>query len=813
MPARFLPGLRTFLTGTLLLTGPALLAQAGGEATVTGTVLDPAGARPVPYVAVTLERTPGGEAVQSAATNDKGEFSFEHVPFGQFQVGYAPVGADRQHTAAFALDAGHRTQALGKLLLTAEPVVKMQSVEVASSRSTFYNSIDRKVYDVGRDLQSTTGSASNLLQNVPSVDVDIEGNVSLRGDSNVLILIDGKTSTLMGANRAAVLEQMPADSIDRIEVITNPSAKYKPDGTAGIINITLKKKREPGYSGSLRVSVGNDRRYNAGLTANYNPGKYNVFGSYNIRQDDRVRTGDERRSHLDPASNTFLGTTQHTYERSRPLSHIAQAGVDYTPSDKDKLGASFSYNHRSFFRTGDQTNRTLDATGAVNGSYDRLRTDPEYQQDVELKGNYQHTFGEDHELNIDVKHGVSVEQENNHYANVYQLPVAPTSYDTTRITPHEHDTELSAEYTRPLPKDVRLESGYSFEDDKLDIDHYGASFDPVSNSWITDPVVTNRFVYESAIHAFYGTYGRPFGAFGVLAGLRVEETTINTNQATAGLRDRNQYARAYPSLHLKYDLSDVHELQLNYSHRIHRPEGDDLNPYPEYQDPFNLRAGNPHLVPEEIHSIEAGYQYKKGATNYLATVYYRYQYHGFTDVTRYVNSTTLLTTKENLANSTSGGLEATATTELGGKLSLNTSANVYYNVIDASNLGFGGNRSTYAWTAKLNASYHATKTDLIQFNTNYSARRLTAQGYRLPNFVANIGFKHDLADKKTSLLFTLSDIFDSMHERTLIDTPILHDEITRRRSARVAYIGVIYNFGKGGKKKGKDDTLPFDNGN
>ncbi len=392
-----------------------LLAQTGGEGSgsVTGTVLDPAGAQPVQYIAVTLERTPGGETVQSAVTDAKGAFAFDQVPFGKFQIGYAAVGADRQQSAPFELKADHAAQAMGRLIL-AEPVVKMQSVEVSSSRSTFYNSIDRKVYDIGRDVQSVTGSASNLLQNVPSVDVDIEGNVSLRGDSNVLILIDGKTSTLMGPNRAAVLEQLPADSIEKIEVITNPSAKYKPDGTAGIINITLKKKRAPGYSGSIRASVGNDRRYNAGVLANYNPGKFNLFGSYNVRQDDRFRGSDETRSHLDPATNTFLGTTQRTMEHSRPLSHIAQAGVDYAPTDKDKLGVSVSYDHRSFFRTADQTNRAFDASNTLTSSYDRLRTDPEYEQDLEFKGNYQHTFAEDHELVIDLNRRRTTEEANNH---------------------------------------------------------------------------------------------------------------------------------------------------------------------------------------------------------------------------------------------------------------------------------------------------------------------------------------------------------------------------------------------------------------
>ena len=794
----------------LLLTAARLPAQKTAEGTVTGLVFDQGTAKPVEYVAVALKKNPGGETVRTAATDSRGTFTLESVPFGNYKLIYGVIGFDSHESAPFTVDATHRATDLGRLLIT-DAVVKMEKFEVTTRTEAFYNSIDRKTYNVGKDIQSATGSASDLLQNLPSVQVDVEGNVSLRGDANVLILINGKTSTLMGANRAAVLEQMPADAIDKIEVITNPSAKYKPDGTAGIINLTLKKKHDPGYSASVRASVGNDRRYNTGVSANYNPGKYNIFGSFNVRQDDRVRRSDEHRRHLDTATNTFLGTEQNSTENARPLSRIAQAGVDYRPDEENKLGASVSYNRRTFFRTGDQRNRSLDATGTVTSDYDRLRTDPEYQTDLEFKASYEHSFAEEgRELSIELKNSDSKEQEDNHYANVYRTPGVPTTFDHTRIAPHEINREASADYTHPFANDGKLETGYALEASRIDTDHFGSSLDPLSGLFVTDPVVTNRFVYDSKIHAFYATYGRPVGEFGFLAGLRTEEAIIDTNQVTARLTDHNSYIRAYPSLHLSYNLKESQQLQLNYSHRIHRPEGDDLNPYPEYQDPFNLRAGNPHLLPEEIHSIEAGYQYKKDSASYLATLYYRYQYHGLTDVTRYINSTTLLTTKENLSKSSSGGLELAATTEVGSKLSLNFSSNVYYNVIDASNLGFSANRRTLAWNAKLNSNVHVSKTTLVQFNTNYAAKRLTAQGYRLPTFVANIGLKHDLADKKTSLIFTLSDIFDSMREKTLIDTPILHDEITRRRSARIAYVGVIYNFGKA-KKKGKDDTLPFDN--
>ena len=271
----------------------------------------------------------------------------------------------------------------------------------------------------------------------------------------------------------------------------------------------------------------------------------------------------------------------------------------------------------------------------------------------------------------------------------------------------------------------------------------------------------------------------------------------------------NDYFRVYPSLHLSYNLTDTGQLQVNYSHRIHRPESEDLNPFPEFQDPYNLRAGNPQLRPEDTHSIEAGYQYRKDDTTYLAALYYRDTYHGFTTVTRYINSTTLLTTQENLASNRSGGLELAATTNFG-PASINFSSNIYRNQIDAANLGYSARKSTVAWDAKLNFSYHVAKTTLVQLNANYTATRLTPQGERRPTYIANIGLRHDLKDGKTALVLTVSDLFNSLKERSIIDTPILHEDVTRRRSARIVYAGLIYNFGKPVKKK-KDDSLQFDN--
>jgi outer membrane receptor protein involved in Fe transport len=794
---------------TLLLLATRLAAQKADAGSVVGSVIDQASGQPIEYATLELKKKTGNETVGSAVTDSRGAFTIESVAFGDYRAFYGSLGTDRLETPPFTVDAQHRTVDLGRLVI-GNTAVKMEKFEVTTRRETFANSIDRKVYNIGTDIQSATGSVSNLLSNVPSVEVGVEGDVSLRGNSNFLMLVDGKPSTLMNtANRATALEQMPADSIEKIEVITNPSAKYTPNGTAGIINITLKRKREAGYSATVRANVGNDSRSSVGLTANYNPGKFNLYGAMNVRQDDRPRFTQDNRSHLDSATNSVVSTSQTSVEHMRPLSRLAQLGADYKVSDATKLGASVNYNYRTFFRTATVRNQSSNANGTLTSDYDRDRTDPEWQKTVEYATTYQHSFAkEGHELDLELKHDRHWEQEDNHFTDIYRTPATPTSFDYTLIKPTETSTELTADYSYPFDNDGKLDAGYSLQVDKNDMDFHGGFTDPVSGLSVVDPTTTNRFIYRDHIHAFYATYGRPIGKFGFLAGLRAEQALINSDQVTANLTGNTTYLRLYPTLHLSYNLTETTQLQLNYSHRIHRPESDDLNPFPEYQDPYNLRAGNPHLLPEETHSIETGLQYKKDNTTYLATVYYRQTYHAFTTITRYINSTTLLTTQENLSTNRSGGLELGVSGDLGHQVTVNFSSNAYYSEIDASNLGYSATKSTIAWNAKLNASWHATKSDLIQFNTNYTAKRLTAQGDRLPTFIANVGLKHDFKDKKTAFVFTVSDLFDSLKERTVINTPALHDEITSRRSARIIYAGFVYNFGKPVKKK--DDTLQFD---
>ena len=797
----------------LLLLALAVLAlavtvPAASGGTVTGTVVYPDSNQPVEFMEVTLQK-PDGTMVQRTATDDQGRFTLEQVPAGDYRVTYNHVGEEGRTTAPFTVDAARAQVDLGRLN-PAATALQLEKFEVKAKQQKFLNSIDRKTYNVGKEISSTSGSAADLLQNVPSVNVDIDGNVSLRGSENVLILINGRTSTLMGRSRAEVLQQLSASEIEKIEVITNPSAKYKPDGTSGIINIALRKKHEDGLSGTVNASGGNLDRANAGAAVNYHPGAFNLFGSASIRQDDRPRFATDIRTIKDPITGAVIHAEKRTVEESRPFTRIFRAGADYASDADNQFGLTGSYNRRTFRRHATDVNLVKNGSGAVTGDYDRTRFDPEYEQDVELSGTYRHTFAEDHELNVELKSSLTTEQEDNHYADLFRTPVQPATFDNTLIKNSARTQEVIIEYTRPLAGDARLEAGYNLTDDRFAADFRGEFADPVTGRFVLDTTKTNSFKHDRTVYAFYVTYARTFGRFGFMAGLRPELTYGQSHLVNTGATIPNDYSRVYPTLHLAYKLTDRHEFQFNYSHRVRRPEIDDLNPFAEYADPFNLRAGNPRLLPEDIHSVEAGYNYRQGDTSFTSTFYDRRTYHGFTNFTTDLGGGVLLTTHENLATSNAAGLELTANTDLGSLVSLNFSSNTFYNTIDASNLGFSSRKSDVSWLAKLGVTLHLPRNTQVQFNTNYASARLTPQGDRRPTFVANLGVRRDFWSKKAAVVLTVSDLFNSLQETNVLDTPLLHEETVRRRSARIVYVGVIYNFGKPAKKS-KDDPLKFDN--
>jgi len=796
------------IAGTILGFITNFVAQESRIGTIKGSVVDGSAHRPLEFVNVVLRQKPDSAIVTGNATDKSGKFEMLDVPAGNYFVTFSLIGYKEKLTPSFTIDSLHKHLNLGEISLV-PTTVDLDEVLVTAEKSMFNNSIDRKVYNVDQDLMSKAGSASELLQNVPSVQVDIDGNISLRGSSNVLIMINGKSSPLMDKNSAEALQQMPASSIEKIEVITNPSAKYKPDGTSGIINIVQKKNTSLGINGSVTANAGNQSRYNGNVRLNYDPGNYNMYASYGLRKDNRNRTTTDTRVQSDAASPaTFYNGD--LLSLASPLSNILALGLDYHVNEQNQLGISGNYFVNTFTRTDDSYTHLQDEAGTTTEEYHRNRFDPEYEKEYGVTAYLQHDFSkQEHTLRLEYTASQSPEQEDNHFTNTYLVPATSASYDNTLIKQDDKEHQVSLDYVDPLGENSTLEAGYAGEFKNSDFDFYAEYFDTSQHRFVRDDAKTNRFLFDESINALYATYKQSFGAFGFLGGLRGEWTYRTSNLVTKDSVMSDSYRSMFPTVHLSYKLTGNAELQLSYSRRIHRPDGEDLNPFPEYRDPRNISGGNPGLLPEYIHSVELGCQFQNDLMSLLPAVYYRYTDNKFTSLTQAVNDSTLLTTRQNLSNDRSGGLEIIVSANLGEIVTAHWSANGFYNQIDAANLGYGETKSITTWSSALTVNINIAKGSRVQINSNYNSSRLTPQGEYRPSYVVNTGIRQELLDGKASLIVTVADIFKTQKRQLELHTPLLQQTVVNMRDSRIVYFGFTYNFGSS-PKKSKEEQLHYD---
>jgi outer membrane cobalamin receptor len=800
---------RSFLILFLVLLFPILLfSQTKSPGTISGRIIDKQTNAPVEYANIVLRDTINHNMVNGVVSDSNGYFRLKDVPYGTFYLEYSFIGYEKQRSPTVIINKKRTKTDLGDLLLR-PTAINMNEVTISAERSMMINKIDRKVFNVQMDIQAQTGTVTDMLETIPSVSVDMDGNISLRGSGNVTILINGRPSLM---TNSANLEQMPASLVEKIEVITNPSAKYRPDGTGGIINIVLKKERKAGFNSVLGANAGNNSRWNTNLQLNYNTGGINLFGSYGFRQDYRFRSGDLYSQTIDTVKKQSTYLEQFSSGYSRSNSHLAQLGIDWNMGKKDVAGISGTYNYRENKRSNTDTNAYKDNEKVPYEKFTRILDGSEMEQNIGVTGFYEHVFNreDEHILRADVEYQQETEKEDDYWTDDYYFPPYPQGKDHTTGTNGNKEINISVNYSRPLWKDASMEAGYQQIVQISDMEQVVDHWDPESGSWINDTTASNHFHSNQTVYALFGTLSWTIKKFSMMAGLRAEETTVDLDFITLDTLIKNNYFALYPTVHLSL-ASGKNEWQLNYSRRVNRPDGEDMNPVPEYRDPRNIYVGNPNLKPEDIHSLEFGYAFHLENFTFIPTLFYRYKVNGFTRVTNSLNDSVLITTIENMAKDQSAGLDISGTWQAGKWLNLNFSASGFYSQIDASNIGYSSNKSTFSWNAKVNASFNITKTTLFQIFGQYRSEVLTPQGYRLPTWVVNLGFRQDLWKKKLSLIATVSDLFNSQTMKTTVETPTLVQESTRRRDARVFYVGFVFKLGTNGKKS-SDPKFEYDTG-
>ena len=691
------------------------------------------------------------------------------------------------------------------------PGTTVQGVTVTGQREGMRSGIDRRSYSVANDLRASGGSVADVLRNVPSVEVDLQGNVSLRGDPNVTILIDGRPSgMLQGQGRADALQQLPADQIDRIEVMTNPSAAFRPDGPAGVINLVSKKNRRPGRYVTVRANVGTDARFNAGVNGAYTSEKLTLSGDMGFRKDRQAFTTENERARL--VGGQFIESRQRGDLENRGQMVNFRAGVDYDPNPRDRLSGEVRHRTFDFDTVSSEAFEFEDASGGTVRAFLRgLMGENQLRNSAASASWRRKLSGSEHELVADLSFDRTTRGRTFDALIDTIVPAPSQGYEEIRNDSTHDFARAKVDYNKPVGDAARLKTGYEFELADNTFDNFGRRGADFATAPV-DPNLTNRFLHEQAVHAAYVTYERPFGAkLTAQGGLRAEQVNVETDQRTTGQRNESDYFKVYPSVHLAYALSETQRLSASYSLRTQRPSPQVLNPFVIYVDPLNLRAGNPNLEPQDTHSFELGYQYRKQQTFYLATLYFRDSRNGVTEVSRDIGSGVLLTTFENLGQRRAGGLELVANGPLGKKLTYNLSSNIFWEQIEASNLGLGGERSGTSISGRANLNWTPTEKDFFQLNAFMAGRRLLPQGHAEPFGVLNLGYRRKVNDK-LSLLFTAQDVLGTFEQTTVIDTPVLRDRSVRRFDSRAAFAGFVYNFSKGPPRRQREPGFEFEAG-
>ena len=684
-----------------------------------------------------------------------------------------------------------------------------QSVIVTAEKLVVETLIDRKVYSVTADVQNTFGTVSDVLSVIPSVDVDPDGVVSLRGDTNVLILIDGRPAAqFSGAAAGDNLQSMPAGEIERIEVITTPPAQFKADGAAGVINIITRRRRPEGLSGLVQGSLGSGGRSVVGANGSYSSGPLTASVTAGYRQDYRRRLIVSAVLAPDPLTAQLIDSKSSISERVRRAVPTLGLSAEYALNERESASASVSWFKRGGLRTYTQLNDSIDPSGVLTGSSRRRSTGHDPEVDYDQKLGFSRKLGRPgEELDLSLHRTTAHQREHYDYTNDSFIPPGATFYNNLGFHEGHVTTEFGADYSLPFSKTRALKLGYAFEQDDYQYAAAGYNVDPVTETQTIDTNITNDFRFRQQINSGYASYQTGLGAWHWLGGLRAELTRTDARQLTDNVSNGRSYLRIYPSLHVDRSLSDESTLSFGASRRVTRPDPGSLNPYVDYEYTPNLRAGNPDLRPQYTQSYEAGYGFESRGLSYGLTAYYRRNRDSVTDVTEYLANGLSLTTKTNLPKNDSAGLEFNANGHVVPQLALSLSGNLFYSQIDATALGVPGLRSTSGVNAKIKLDYHPTLANAAQVTVTRTDKRLTPQGYVSAINIANLGYKIQV-QANLSAVMTVSDVFNGQRFRRFAATPAFTQEYRRTVWGRILYAGLLYNFGS--SKKDKQPTFEYD---
>lgn len=673
----------------------------------------------------------------------------------------------------------------------------VEDVVVQGRTTDVRTSIDSVSYSLADDLQAQTGTLADALRNVPSVEVDPDGNVSLRGDANVTILIDGRPSTQFnGPSRGQMVLQIPASQYARIEVMTNPSAAYSPEGSGGVINLISKPnavRQGATTTGSIRANLGDGGRYNLGGNIAHVVGKTTLSADVGLRHDAFTQEIERVRERL--VAGQFLEARQSQTIEGDSDSVFVRLAAEHNLDDKTQLVAEVRHTEVENLADALDLYEADDAGGGIATAYQRTSNGGFEGQFSGATARVLRRFDDQgHEWSNEIRF------DRNRFTFGFdtvvdqQVPPSPAYYEEIDNQNRQTQLGVTSAYVRPLADGGRLRLGYELQALNLELDNSVAR-GPTPETLVPDPIVSNEFHVDQQVHALYATWEKPFGEkLSAQFGLRLEQANIDLDQVTTDIQSSNDYFRAYPTMHVSYTIAEGETLRGSYSRRIQRPNPQDLNPFLTYQDNLNYRSGNPDLLPQETDAFEILWQKRVQQTFYQATLYYRDTTDAFTAVTTDLGGGVFLTRPENLGSSTATGIELVANGALHSTLRYNASINAFRQEIDASGIPGGVDREGESVSGRLTLNWQPTQDDFLQVSGIWAGDQLLAQGVREQATLVNLGYRRKL-NKDWSFQATVRDLFDEFGATTTIATPTFTDRTSMTFGGRAAYIGLTWTFG------------------
>ena len=763
------PGKRSGFFNMMLLTAALLLYNtlSAQVITVRGRIVDSASAQPLPAATVQFFIRSNQKPAGAHLSDQQGGFSIQ-LPPGRYYASLEFTGYKTVTTPEFLLTQETAVHDLGTIRLSSTATM-LQDVTVQSERSYMQLSLDKKIFTVGQDLANAGGSATDILMNIPSVSVDPEGTIKLRGSDNVRILIDGKPSGLVSIKGSGGLQGLPASLIDRVEIITNPSARYEAEGNAGIINIILKKDRRQGLNGSVDVITGYP--VNLGLAANFNyrHKQFNFFINYGITYRNQPGYGTLYQE-VYGQDTTFI-LQQNSDFILKGLNNNIRGGLDYYFTEKSILTASYLFRRSDAERTANiEYNDYLFNNTNLKGITTRRQDETEQEPNSEYTLSYKKTFDqEDHELSATAKFIDNWESSHQLFTqHVYNSSRVPQESLLQRSLNDEFEKQWLAQmdYVKPVGEEGKFEAGFRTSFRKMTNDFVVSEQDG-SGNFIPLPGLDNIFHYDENIHAAYGILANKRKRLSYQLGLRAEWTDVKTVLEKTSQENPRNYANLFPSAHLTMELEKDNAVQMSYSRRVRRPFYNDLSPFMTYLDSRNFSSGNPDLDPEFSDVAEIGHikEFEKGSL--ASSIYYR-NTRGRIDRIRQVDERgNAMTLPQNLRYEKAWGAEFAGSYKPAAWWKIDLSANFFHADIDGSNILHAYKTTTYSWFARQTSRFNLPHAVELQLRSNYEAAQKTAQGRRKALYYIDLAASKDIFKGNGTLNFSVLDLLNTRINRSI----------------------------------------------